>query len=87
MAKYGITVNSIAPTFIETNLRHKRLQDPEFSKFVPGKIPVGKSAVPEDVGAAAVYLASEEAAMVNCLTLSVDGGWTADADYAALLSG
>jgi len=32
---------------------------------------------PEDVGVAAVYLASEEAGMVNCHTLSVDGGWTA----------
>ena len=76
-ATHGITVNSIAPTFIETDLTRKRLQDPEFSKFVLGKIPIGKLAKPEDVGAAAVYLSSEEAGMVNCITLSVDGGWTA----------
>jgi NAD(P)-dependent dehydrogenase (short-subunit alcohol dehydrogenase family) len=76
-AKHGITVNSIAPTFVETNLTRKRLQDPEFLKFVLGKIPIGKLALPEHIAAAAVYLSSEEAAMVNCATLSVDGGWTA----------
>lgn len=76
-AKHGITVNSIAPTFIETNLTRKRLQNPEFLKFVLGKIPSGKLAMPEDVAAAAAFLASSEAGMVNCATLTVDGGWTA----------
>lgn len=76
-AKHGITVNSIAPTFVETNMTRKRLQNPEFISFVLGKIPCGKLATPEDIAAAAVYLASDEAAMVNCAILSVDGGWTA----------
>ncbi len=76
-AKHGITVNSVAPTFVETNLTRQRLQDPEFRKFVLNKIPCGKLAVPQDVSAAVVYLASEEAGMVNCTTLPVDGGWTA----------
>ncbi len=76
-AKHGITVNSVAPTFIDTNLTHERLQDPEFLKFVLAKIPSGKLATREDVAYAVVYLASEEAGMVNCVNLSVDGGWTA----------
>jgi 2-deoxy-D-gluconate 3-dehydrogenase len=76
-AKYGITVNAVAPTFVETNLTHKRLENREFLNFVLGKIPIGKLATPEDVAAAAVYLASDEAKMVNCAVLSVDGGWTA----------
>ncbi len=76
-ARHGITVNSVAPTFVETNLTRKRLQDPEFRKFVLGKIPCGKLAEPEHIAAAVVYLASNEAAMVNCETLCVDGGWTA----------
>jgi 2-deoxy-D-gluconate 3-dehydrogenase len=76
-AKYGITVNSVAPTFIDTNLTHQRLQNPEFLEFVLGKIPSGKLATREDVAHAVVYLASEEAGMVNCVNLSVDGGWTA----------
>jgi 2-deoxy-D-gluconate 3-dehydrogenase len=76
-AKYGITVNSVAPTFVETNLTRKRLQNEEFLKFVLGKIPAGKLADVEDIAAAVVFLASEEAKMINCHTLSVDGGWTA----------
>jgi len=76
-AKYGITVNAVAPTFVQTNLTRKRLQNPEFLNFVLRKIPIGKLATPEDVAAAVVYLASEEAKMVNCTVLSVDGGWTA----------
>lgn len=76
-AKYGITVNSIAPTFVETNLTRQRLQNPEFRQFVLNKIPCGQLATPQQVAAAAVYLASEEAAMVNCETHCVDGGWTA----------
>lgn len=76
-ARYGITVNSIAPTFVETGMTRERLSKPEFLNFVLGKIPVGRLATPEQIGAAAVYLASEEAAMVNCETHLVDGGWTA----------
>jgi len=76
-AKQGITVNSVAPTFVETNMTRKRLQNPEFLSFVLGKIPKGELATPEDVAACVVFLASQEARMVNCHTLRVDGGWTA----------
>ena len=76
-AKHGITVNSVAPTFVETNLTRRRLQDPAFQSYVLGKIPKGKLATPEDVAWAVVYLASDEAGMVNCVNLPVDGGWTA----------
>jgi NAD(P)-dependent dehydrogenase (short-subunit alcohol dehydrogenase family) len=76
-AKFGITVNSVAPTFVETNLTRRRLQQPEFRAFVLNKIPCGRLAEVGHIGAAAAYLASDEAAMVNCHTLCVDGGWTA----------
>lgn len=76
-APYDVTVNSVAPTFIETDLTRKRLEDPDFLKFVLGKIPKGQLATTEDVAHAVVYLASNEAGMVNCCNLSVDGGWTA----------
>ncbi|MEI6387532.1 MAG: SDR family oxidoreductase [Spirochaetota bacterium] len=76
-ARHGITVNSVAPTFVETNLTCARLQNPDFLTFVLGKIPAGRLALPEEVSAAVAFLASEEAAMVNCATLPVDGGWTA----------
>ncbi len=76
-ARHGLTVNSVAPTFVETNLTRHRLQQPEFRAFVLGKIPCGRLAEVEHVAAAAAFLASDEAAMVNCHTLCVDGGWTA----------
>ena len=76
-AKYGITVNSVAPTFVETNMTRRRLQQEEFLKFVLGKIPMGRLAEPKEIAHAVNFLASNEAAMVNCHTLSVDGGWTA----------
>ena len=76
-AKHGVTVNAIGPTFVETALTRARLQQPEFRAYVLGQIPAGKLAQVEDVAAAAVFLASDEARMVNCHTLLVDGGWTA----------
>jgi 2-deoxy-D-gluconate 3-dehydrogenase len=75
-AKFGVTVNAIAPTFIKTALTEKRLENPEFFGFVLGKIPCGKLAEVNDVAYTAVFLASEEAKMINCHTLCVDGGWT-----------
>lgn len=75
-AKHNITVNTIAPTFIRTNMTSKRLDNPEFMDFCLGKIPAGRLAKVEDIAHAAVYLASEEANMVNAHTLCVDGGWT-----------
>lgn len=75
-AKFGITVNSVAPTFVETNLTRKRLQDPDFKRFVLEKIPSKKLAEVDDIAAGVVYLASHEAKMVNGHTLAIDGGWT-----------
>ena len=75
-AKFGITVNSIAPTFIETDLTRKRLQNPDFKRFVLNKIPAGRLAEVDDIASGAVYLASQEAGMVNGHTLVIDGGWT-----------
>lgn len=76
-AKYGLTVNSLAPTFVETDLTRARLENPEYRAYVMGKLPGGRLARADEVAAAVVYLASEEAAMVNATTLSIDGGWTA----------
>ena len=76
-AKHGITVNAICPTFVETPLTRSRLEQPAFREYVLGMIPGGRLATVGQIGAAAVYLASEEAAMINCHMLLVDGGWTA----------
>jgi len=53
------------------------LQNKKFYNYVIHKIPIGRLATCEDVANAVVYLASEEANMVNCVSFPIDGGWTA----------
>jgi 2-deoxy-D-gluconate 3-dehydrogenase len=76
-AEYGIRVNAVGPTFVETPLTRPMFEDPEFRQDVFNRIPLGKLATPEDIAAAVVYLACPGAAMVSGHTLVVDGGWTA----------
>ncbi len=77
LAPYQITVNAIAPTFVETDLTREQLADEAFATMIRASIPLGEFAKPEDVAAAAVYLASPAASLVTGHTLLVDGGWTA----------
>jgi len=77
LAPYGIRVNSIAPTFVETPMTRPYFQDPAFGDYVRQNIPLGRTASVDEVAAAALYLASRESAMVTGTSLLVDGGWTA----------
>lgn len=77
LAPHGITVNTVAPTFIATELTRTTLEDPAWRERVLSRIPLGKIGEVEDVAAAVVYLASPAARMVTGHTLLVDGGWTA----------
>ena len=71
----GIRVNCIAPGFIETAMSAKALNnDPERKNKVLSRTPMGYLGVPEDVGLAAVYLASDAARYVTGAILPVDGG-------------
>jgi len=76
-AKYKVTVNSVAPTFIDTPLTRPMFENKEFYNDVISRIPMGRLGTPEDVVGAVVYLASPAADMVTGHTLLVDGGWTA----------
>lgn len=77
LAEYGITVNTVAPTFADTELTRSTLEDPEWRERVLSRIPLGRLSEIEEVAAAVVYLASPAAAIVTGHTLLVDGGWTA----------
>jgi NAD(P)-dependent dehydrogenase (short-subunit alcohol dehydrogenase family) len=69
VAKDGVTANVIALGFMNT------MSGPFAEKILP-QVPAGRFGTPEDLGAATVYLASEEASWVTGATLVVDGGYT-----------
>jgi len=75
-AKYNITVNAVAPTFIKTPGTRKWLDDVSFRDSVVKRIPLGKVGEPTDVAGSVVFLASQEASMITGATLMIDGGWT-----------
>lgn len=75
-AKYNITVNAVAPTFIKTPGTKKWLDDEVFYAWVKERIPLGRIGNPMDVARPVVFLASSAAAMITGATLMIDGGWT-----------
>lgn len=77
LASENIRVNTVAPTFIETDLTAASLAKPEFRDWVLGSIPMGRLGGVDDVAAAVAFLASPAAAMITGTSLLVDGGWTA----------
>ncbi|MBK5928737.1 3-oxoacyl-[acyl-carrier-protein] reductase [Rhodobaculum claviforme] len=72
VASRGVTVNCIAPGFIETAMTDK-LTDDQKGRIL-GQIPTGRMGTPEEIAAAALYLASAEAGYVTGATLHVNGG-------------
>jgi 3-oxoacyl-[acyl-carrier protein] reductase len=72
VASRGITVNCVAPGFIETAMTDK-LNDEQKGKIL-GQIPAGRMGAPEEIAAAVLFLASVEAAYVTGATLHVNGG-------------
>lgn len=71
----GIRVNAIAPGFIYSAMTEKALNsDPERKAKVFNRTPMGYMGQPEDIGAAALYLASDGAKYVTGVVLPVDGG-------------
>lgn len=75
-APHGVTVNCIAPTVIDTAMAKTAFPTEEARRKMLDRIPVGRFGEVEEVAAAALFLASERAAMITGDTLRVDGGWT-----------
>jgi len=75
--KYNITVNAVAPTFINTPGTAAALADDAFRADVLSRIALGRIGEPMEVASAVVFLASPAASMITGDTLLIDGGWTA----------
>ncbi|MDZ5762781.1 3-oxoacyl-acyl-carrier-protein reductase FabG [Candidatus Cyrtobacter comes] len=71
-ASRGITVNCIAPGFIETPMT-ENLSD-ELKKQILQKVPMGKMGSPYDIASAVLFLASQEASYITGQTIHINGG-------------
>jgi NAD(P)-dependent dehydrogenase (short-subunit alcohol dehydrogenase family) len=77
LAENGIRVNTVCPTFVETELTRPFMAEKEFKDYVLSRIPLGHVGQTEDVADAVLFLASDMSKMVTGSAIKVDGGWTA----------
>ena len=77
LAPHGITVNGVAPTFVETALVREYLDDAAFRAELEARIPLGRIAQPRDVLGPVTFFVSPAADFVTGQVLYVDGGITA----------
>ena len=76
LAGYGITANCIAPGFFATEMNTPLVEDKAFDDWVRRRTPAGRWGRVEEIGPAAVFLASDEASFINGLIMTVDGAFT-----------
>ncbi len=72
-ASKGITVNAVCPGYIGTEMVQAIAPEVMNTKILP-QIPAGRLGLPEEVGKAVAYLASDDAAFVTGSTLTINGG-------------
>ena len=77
LAKYGITVNAIAPTFIKTDINAYLLDDPAFKKQLEDRIPVGRIGKFSDLVGLLLLFASEASQFITGQIAYLDGGISA----------
>jgi len=76
-AQLGVNVNAIAPGYMATDNTEQLRHDPARNQAIVERIPAGRWGKPDDLGGAAVFLASKASDYVNGAILPVDGGWLA----------
>ena len=74
LAPHGITVNTLIPGAIRTDMNRAVLTDPAYEAKVVARIPLGYIADPADLAAAAVFLAGPGSAYMNGSNVTLDGG-------------
>ena len=74
----GITVNAIAPGFIETDITQAVRNDAERTTWITGRIPKGRWGQPSDLAGAALFLSAPASDYVSGVVLAVDGGFLAN---------
>jgi NAD(P)-dependent dehydrogenase (short-subunit alcohol dehydrogenase family) len=77
VGRYGIRVNAVAPSLIDTDMTKARLAEPGVREMFAQKTALGRIGQPEDLMGAIVFLASDASSFVTGTSLRVDGGTTA----------
>jgi 2-deoxy-D-gluconate 3-dehydrogenase len=75
LAAEGITVNAIAPGYMETDNTSALRKDAGRSRDILARIPMGRWGKPDDLATAILFLASPASGYVTATTIPVDGGW------------
>jgi len=73
----GVRVNAIAPGYIETPMTAGARDTPGGTEYLTSLHPMGRLGLPEEIAAAAAFLASDDASFITGVILPVDGGYTA----------
>lgn len=73
-AQYNVQINAIGPGFYKTDMNEPLFTDPEFNKWVDGRVPAKRWGEPEELAGAVVFLASDASNYINGQTIYVDGG-------------
>jgi 2-deoxy-D-gluconate 3-dehydrogenase len=77
LAPYGITVNAIAPGYVETDATDDLRADPKRNRDILSRIPLGRWATPEEMATALLFLVSPASSYVTGTVIPVAGGWLA----------
>ena len=76
-ARYGITVNALAPGYFRTDINAQALDDPEVGERLLKKIPLRRAGQPSELGPLLVYLASDQSGFMTGSVIVIDGGQVA----------
>jgi len=74
LARHGVTVNAVAPGWVETEMTAEAFTDESFRRSVEATIPLGRIATPDDVALPVLFLCSEWARHITGEVLNVNGG-------------
>lgn len=74
LARHNVRINALAPGYFRTDMNTAALDDPNIGPKIIGRIPLRRPGRPEEIGALAVYLASDDASFVTGEVITISGG-------------
>lgn len=75
-AEYGIRVNAVLPGLVQTALTSRHFENEATMQAYRDRIPMGRTALPDEVAGPALFLATDDAGYVSGASLLVDGAWS-----------